>query len=108
MSLELRNAYEISMLTADYARVDPVALAAIVDAGRFAIVEEAPAYCPITDGLLPQPHRYLVGSCDTRAEAEEEAARLSAESFENCGDSTHVVLPALPAPARVVDDNDWF
>jgi hypothetical protein len=70
-SNDFQRALEVSRLRHDSNRDEVLGLALFISgAGRFAVVEIYPAYCPITDAVVGDHYR-LLGDYLTRKEAVE-------------------------------------
>jgi len=68
---------------------------AAIDAGHFALVGTAPAYCPFTDATAGTA-THLLATFDTREAAEARAAEYNQDETEVFFE----VLPRLPRPTR--------
>ncbi len=59
MSYELQAAYQISQLTFDY-NPHLKLIEAVTESGRFCVVSQSIAYCPITDATLPNRVTHMI------------------------------------------------
>lgn len=99
---EFSNAHETGKLiryreqTARTAEIN-----AAIDAGLFALVGTAPAYCPFTDAATGSA-THLLATFPTREAAEARAAEYNQDDTEVFCE----VLPRLPRPTRPALDFD--
>jgi hypothetical protein len=92
---EFKNAHETGKLIRyreQVARNDEISAA--IDAGHFAVVGTAPAYCPFTDATTGSA-THLLATFPTREAAEARAAEYNQDETE----VFYEVLPRLPRPA---------
>jgi hypothetical protein len=93
---EFQNAHETGKLIRyreQAARTNEITAA--LDAGLFAVVGTAPAYCPFTDATTGNA-THLLATFDTREAAEARAAEYN----ENDTEVFCEVFPRLPRPTR--------
>lgn len=83
MSNDLQNAYQNSQVTTDY-NPDGAVIAAFRQNGFFVVVADGIAYCPVTDGALPNKIRRRDSAHLTRQDAEDQINRLL-KAEADCG-----------------------
>ena len=90
-----RNAFALSNMEHQWR---PASIDEALSQGKFVVIENCIAYCPITDAILRRPNQHLISTHQSREEA-----IAFVDQYECCEESFMTIEPQLPIVPQLID-----